>query len=137
MKFRTSLLLLFVAIASTALRAGELSPEVEAKILKALVSSSGSMKIACSDATLKAALEAQGITVDSSAMIVWATNAMEARNGKTMGRLVVTSHREFAASACVVIEEADGRPKILLNPPNLHAAKVQLGDAVLKIAEKI
>ena len=134
MKFRTSLLLLLTALAATVVHAGELSPEVEAKFLKAIVSSSGSTKIACSDPVLKAALEAQGLTVDASAMIVWATTSNEARAGKTMGRLVVTNKREFSANACVVLEEADGRPKLLLNTPNLHTAKVQLGDAMLKIA---
>ena len=130
-------LLAAAALTTFAVRAADLTPEVEAKFLKAIISSSGTNKISCSDPALKTALEAQGMVVDSSATIAWTTNPMEAKNFKAFGRLVVTNRRELAANASVLISEEGGRPKILLNTANLHAAKIQLGDAVLKIAEKI
>jgi hypothetical protein len=129
--------LALLALASLAVRAGELSPEVEAKFLKAILASSGSNKISCSDAPLKAALEAQGCVVDSGAPIAWSTSPGEAKMMKTSGRLVITNRRELAIHASILIQEDAGRPKILLNTANLHAAKIQLGDAILKIAEKI
>ena len=135
--FRTALLAL-ASVAAFTVRAGELTPEVEAKFLKVIVSSSGGNKIACSDPALKTALEAQGIQVDASASIVWATNAAEGKTSKAMGRLVISGKRELSFLASVLLEEEGGRPKILLNPANLHAAtRVTLGDAILKIAEKI
>lgn len=131
------LCLALAAVATLAVRAGELSPEVEAKFLKVIVTSTGASKIACADPALKAALEAQGLTVEPGAPIVWATSAAEAKNYKAMGRLVISNSRSLAASASVLIEEDGGRPKIFLNTTNLHASRVQLGDVVLKITEKI
>lgn len=130
-------ILAVLAFAPLALTAGELSPEVTAKFVKAIMSSSGGNKVSCSDPALKPALEAQGIVVDSAAPITWVTNASEARASKAFGRLVIAGKRELAAQACIIIEEDGGRPKILLNPANLRSAKVQVGDAVLKIADKI
>jgi len=137
MKFMKATLLTLASLAAFTARAGELTPEVEAKFLKAIIASSGTNRISCSDAALKAALEAQGIVVDGSAQIAWTTNPSEARAFKTFGRLVITNKRELSASAAVLIQEDAGRPRILLNTANLHASKVQLSDAVLKIAEKI
>lgn len=131
------LFLALAAVATFAVRAGELTPEVEAKFLKVIVTSSGASKISCSDPALKAALEAQGLTVDPSAPIAWATGQGEAKAFKAMGKLVIANRRDLAASASVLIEEDGGRPKIFLNTTNLHASKVQLGDVVLKITEKI
>jgi hypothetical protein len=131
------LTLAFLALASLAVHAGELAPEVEAKFLKAILASSGSNKISCSDPALKTALEAQGCVVDSGAPIAWSINPNEAKNLKSFGRLVITNRRDLAVHASILIQEDGGRPKILLNTANLHAAKIQLGDAILKIAEKI
>ncbi|HLO67439.1 MAG TPA: hypothetical protein VK188_10505 [Holophaga sp.] len=133
MKFRSLLLVPFAALA---LRA-DLPPEVQAKIIKVIVSSSGGNKIACGDPALKAALEGAGLVVDSGAPIVWSTSAGEAKNLKAFGRLIITDRRELAGFASIVIQDDGGRPKIMLNPANLKTAKVQLSDAVMKIAEKI
>ena len=127
---------LFSLVAATA-QAGELSPEIQAKFLKVIVSSSSVGKIACPDGPLKAALEAQGVLVDSSSLIVWVTNPNEAKMLKAGGRLVIAGRRDFLQNACIVVEEDGGRPKLLLNTANLKAAKVQLSDAVMKIGEKI
>jgi hypothetical protein len=68
---------------------------------------------------------------------VWVTAPAEAKAQKAMGKLVIANSRSLAASASVLIEEAGGHPKIFLNTANLHSSRVQLGDAVLKITEKI
>jgi hypothetical protein len=137
MNILRTLLLAVAAVSTFAVQAAELGPEVEAKFLKAIVASSGTNKISCNDAALKAALEAQGIVVESGAGIAWVTNPNEAKTMKQFGRLVITNRRDLGASACVLIVEEGGRPKIMLNPANLKAAKIQLSDAVMKIGEKI
>lgn len=136
MKFLTTTLFLLAA-APLALTAGELTPEVTAKFIKAITTSSGTNKVGCGDPALRAALEAQGVVVDSSSPITWVTTAAEARASKTFGRLTLTGKRELASQACIIIQEEGGRPKILLNSTNLRGSKVHLSDAVLKIAEKI
>ena len=131
------LLLAVAATATLAVRAGDLTPEVEAKFLKVIVTSSGASRISCSDPALKAALEAQGLTVEAGAPIAWVTGMGEAKAFKAMGKLVICAKRDLVSTASVLIEEEGGRPKIFLNTANLHASKVQLGDVVLKITEKI
>lgn len=118
-------------------QAGDLAPEVQAKFIKVIVSSSSIGKIACADATLKAALEAQGVVVDPSSMIVWVTNPAEGKMLKAAGRLVIAGRKDMLGVACVVLEEEGGRPKLLLNTGNLKSARVQLSDAVMKIGEKL
>lgn len=137
MKLKSLTLSLLVALAAGAAQAGELSPEVQAKFLKVIVSSSSAGKIACTDPALKAALEAQGVTVDGSSMIAWCTNPMEAKMLKGAGRLVIAGNRSFMATACIVMEEDGGRPKLLLNTANLRSARIQLSDTIMKICEKI
>jgi hypothetical protein len=123
--------------AAATVQAGDLSPEIQAKFIKVIVSSSSIGKIACTEPALKAALEAQGVVVDSSSMIVWVTNPNEAKMLKAAGRLVIGGSRNLLALACVVLEEEGGRPKLLLNTANLKASRVQLSDAVMKIGEKL
>lgn len=137
MKVLKTTLVALLGMAALSVSAGDLTTEAQAKFLKVIVSSSGVGKIACSDAALKSALEAQGVTVDAGAPIAWASNALEAKNLKTAGRLVISGRHELLNAAGIVIEEQGGRPKILLNSANLNAAKVQVGDAILKIGEKM
>jgi len=135
-KTMKTLLLTAACLAGSGARADDLSPELTAKVLKLIVASSGN-KIACTEPTLKAALEALGVGIDPGAPIGWATSAMEAKNFKTFGRLVITGKRELAGAAAILIQEEGGRPKILLNPPNLKGAKVQISDAVLKMGSAL
>ena len=77
------------------------------------------------------------MSVEDGAAIVWCNSAGEAKGHLHMGRLVVAGHRDLISSACVVVEEEAGRPKILLNTANLRTSKVKLGDALMKIGEQI
>ena len=137
LKALRTLVMLLVVGTALAVRADDLSPETIAKFLKVIVTSTGGNKIACSDPALKAAIEAAGLVVDSGAPIGWATNAMEAKNFKTFGRLVITGRRELGGAAAILIQEEGGRPKILLNPNNLKGSKVQISDAILKMGQTI
>lgn len=118
-------------------QAKEMNAETQARLLKVLVASAGGGKVSCSDTALKAALEAQGVDVDPAGMILWASNAGEARMGKLAGRLVVAGRRDLAPSAAIVLEEDGGRPRIILNVANLKASRAQVGDAIYKLGEKI
>lgn len=137
MRLRNLVLATLLPLAATVAQAGDLSPEIQAKFIKVIVSSSSTGKISCSDGPLKAALEAQGVSVDSSAMIAWVTSAGEAKMLKTSGRLIIAGRRELLGNACVVLEEDGGRPKLLLNTANLKGSRIQLSDAVMKIGEKL
>ena len=126
-----------LAVAALPVAAGEMSVETQARLLKVLVANAGGGKVSCSDAALKAALEAQGVGVDPAGAVLWATSPGEARMGKMSGRLVVAARRELAASAAILLQEEDGRPRIILNVANLKAARAQVSDAIYKLGEKI
>lgn len=132
--------LIFTALAATlglSLSAGELPIETAAKLVKVVVNGTGG-KITCRDAAMKAALESNGVTVDSSASIIWSSSPAEIKMLKARGRLIITSRPEqLAMGACIAIAEDGGRPKIYLHPANLAASGVSLPDAVLKLGEKI
>jgi len=128
---------LLTVFGTVALQAEDLTPEVTAKFLRILVTSSGQNKIACGDAALKAALEAQGVTVDATSAIVWCTRPVDAKNYKAQGKLVVAGTRDMAGFAGVLITGENGRPKLTINTANLRSAKVTLGDTVMKMGEKV
>ena len=118
------------------LQAGDLSPEQTAKILKGIANGCGEFQITCKEPALRAALSGLGISVEDGSAMVWCSSAAEAKGQLHMGRLVVVGHRDLANSACVVVEEEGGRPKIVFNTANLRTCKVKLGDALMKIGEK-
>jgi len=136
MKLNRIAVALLCALGVQALQAGDLSPEQTAKFLKVIANSSGN-KVSCQDGPLKAALTALGVGVESGSPVVWCTGMGEAKMQKQMGKLVVVGHKDLMSVACVVLEEEDGHPKILLNTGNIRACHVTLGDALMKIGEKL
>jgi hypothetical protein len=137
MKLVRTLFAAALALAPLSIQAGEANVETQAKFLKAIVASTGSTKVACADPALRAALEAVGLQLDSAAPVIWATTMGEAKGSKLTGRLVVSGRRELVSNTCILIEEDGGRPKLLLNTANIRASRVQVSDAILKLAEKI
>lgn len=131
---------IFTALAATlglSLAAGELPIETTAKLVKVVVNGTGG-KITCRDGVMKAALESNGVTVDSNASVIWSSSPAEIKMLKAKGRLIITSRPEqLAMGACIAIAEDGGRPKIYLHPANLAASGISLPDSVLKIGEKI
>lgn len=123
-------------LCSLALQAADLSTEQSAKILKSIANGCGEFQISCKEPGLRAALSALGVSVEDGSSIVWCTTAVEAKAQLHPGRLVVVGNRDMASSACVVIVEEGGRPKIIFNMANLRGCKVKLGDALMKIGEK-
>ena len=137
MKLNRIAVALLCALGIQALQAGDLSPEQTAKFLKVISTASGQNKVSCQDSALKAALTALGVVVENGSPIVWCTGMGEARMQKQMGKLVVVGHKELMPMACIVLEEEGGHPKILLNTNNIRTSHVTLGDALMKIGEKL
>ena len=128
---------LLAGFGALALQASDLTPEMTAKFLKVIASTSGQTRVACQDAGIKAALETQGIAVEAGASVVWCTTVPEAKISKQQGKLVVVGRRDLSGMACILLEEDGGRPKLILNTANIRASRVAVGDALMKIGEKL
>lgn len=134
MKLKTAAVALIFGAFTTWLPAGELAPEVAAKLIKIIASATGG-KISCRDSGMKAALEAAGITVDGDSKLVWATNPVEIK--MLRGRLVIVGRKEFlSAGAGIALVEDGGKPKIYLNQAAITASGVTMPDAIYKVGEK-
>lgn len=136
MRYTRLLALSLLAFSGLRLSAGELPVDIQAKLLKIIANGAGSAgKVACKDPDLKAALEAQGMTVDDGAKVVFSNMGPQIKTFKTMGRLVVCGRPELLQQgASICIAEDGGKPKIFLNPMNIKASGVQLSDAIMKAA---
>ncbi len=129
---------LFTLILATAgLNAGELPVDLAAKLVKVVVNGAGG-KIACRDAAMSGALQAQGIPLEADAKVAWASSPAEAKMLKSMGKLVISGRSELlSAGAAVAVVEEGGKPKILLHYANLSASGVTLSDAILKVGQAL
>jgi len=133
MKLKTLALALTIGCSSIWVQAGDLPPDVAAKLIKIIASASGG-KVACRDATMKTALEGAGVTVDGDSKIVWATNPIEIKMLK--GRLVIVGRKEFlSAGGGIALVEDGGKPKIYLNQAAIAASGVTISDAIYKIGQ--
>ncbi len=134
MKLKTVALGLILGSFSAWLPAGDLPPEVAAKLIKIIATASGG-KVSCRDSGMKSALEAIGVTVDGDSRVVWATNPVEIKMLK--GRLIIVGRKEFlSAGAGIAIVEDGGKPKIYLNQASVTASGVAMADAIYKLGEK-
>lgn len=136
MFFKRILTAAILTAAASLLPAGELPPELQAKLLKIIANGAGSAgKVACKDDALKAALEGQGMAIDGMSKVAWSNQGPEIRTLKAMGKLVVCGKLELLQQgASIALVEDGGRPKIVMNPANIKASGVQLSDAILKAA---
>lgn len=133
MRFCRCVFPLMLVICGSYLRGGDLPPDVLAKFIK-IVAADG--KVSCKDASIKAALEAAGVTVDSGARIVWCTNANEVKMGKMSGKLCLGGRTELVAAGCGIgILEDGGKPKILINKAAIAASGVNVPPALFKVGE--
>jgi hypothetical protein len=136
MTIKTALVALALGGFSTWAPAGDLPPEVAAKLIKIIATATGG-KVSCRDSAMKAALEGAGVTVDGDSKIVWATNPVEIKMLKSQNRLVITGNKNLLAQgASIAIVEDGGKPKIFLNQPAITASGVTLSDAIYKVGEK-
>lgn len=123
-------------LSTSLLSAGDLAPEVQAKLLRVIVNGAGAQgKIACKDAALKGALESVGLGIDASSRVAWGNNPLEIKTLKSLGKLVICGRQEWLGQgAAIALTEEGGRPRISLNKGNITASGVALSDDVLKIA---
>ncbi len=136
MKLKTAVLALILGSFSTWAPAGDLPPEIAAKLIKIIATATGG-KVSCRDSAMKAALEGAGVTVDGDSKIVWATNPVEIKMLRSQNRLIITGNKSFLASgAGIAIVEDGGKPKIFLHQPNIAASGLTLSDAIYKVGEK-
>jgi len=136
MKLKIAVLALILGSFSAWAPAGDLPPEIAAKLIKIIATATGG-KVSCRDSAMKAALEGAGITVDGDSKIVWATNPVEIKMLRSQNRLIITGNKNYLSSgAGIAIVEDGGKPKIFLHQPNITASGVALSDAIYKVGEK-
>ncbi len=136
MKLKIAVLALILGSFSAWAPAGDLPPEIAAKLIKIIATATGG-KVSCRDSAMKTALEGAGVTVDGDSKIVWATNPVEIKMLRSQNRLVITGNKNFLASgAGIAIVEDGGKPKIFIHQPNIAASGVTLSDAIYKVGEK-
>ena len=108
----------------------------QVKFLKILISSTGQFGFACSDPTLKAQLEANGISVSPGFKMAWANSEAEAKALKGGGKLVIVPKLAWLkAGGSVAIVMVEGKPLLYINPAKLKASGLQLSDTLMKIAK--
>ena len=135
MILKTAILTFILGSFSVWSPAGDISPEIAAKLIKIIAVSAGG-KVSCRDATMKTALEGVGVTVDGDSKIVWATNPVEIKMLKMQNRLVITGNKSFLASgAAIALVEDGGKPKIYLNQSAIAASGIALSDAIYKVGQ--
>ena len=135
MILKTAILTFILGSFSVWSPAGDISPEIAAKLIKIIAVSAGG-KVSCRDATMKTALEGVGVTVDGDSKIVWATNPVEIKMLKMQNRLVITGNKSFLASgAAIALVEDGGKPKIYLNQSAIATSGIALSDAIYKVGQ--
>jgi hypothetical protein len=121
------------------LGAQDLAPDVQAKFVKMLVSSTGQFGFACNnDAMLKKSLEAAGVSVSPGFKLAWAATEAEVKTLKADGRLVVVPKLQWLKlGGGIAIVEEDGKPQLYLNMANVKASNLTIPDTIIKIAKKM
>lgn len=131
--------LALVALVPSALSAGELPPELQAKFVKILAASAGSAgKVACKNAAVAAKLVEAGMTIDPGAKVAWAGSEGEVASLKGAGKMVICGFLEWLpkGGSIAVVEEA-GKPQIYLHMGNVATSGVTLSDSVLKVGKRL
>jgi hypothetical protein len=121
------------------LGAQDLSPDVQAKFVKTLVSATGQFGFACNnDPDLKKALEAVGVSVAPGFKLAWAATEAEVKTLRADGRLVVVPKLAWLKlGAGIAIVEEEGKPQLYLHMANVKASNLNIPDAIIKIAKKL
>lgn len=130
---------LVLGLAATALSAGDLPADIQAKFIKILATNAGSAgKVACKDPSVMAALGAAGMAADPAAKVAWAASDAEVKAYKAAGKMVICGKLEWLpAGGSIAVVEEGGKPQIYLHMGNIAASGVTLSDAVLKIGKRL
>lgn len=125
--------------AATGLLAGDLPANIQAKFIKILATNAGSPgKVACKDAGVIEAMQAEGVSADAGSKVAWASNEAEVKAYKAAGKLVICGKLEWLpAGGSIAVVEEGGKPQIYLHMGNIAASGVNLSDAILKIGKRL
>ena len=136
---RRLILCAFAFLFAFGLSAEDLAPDVQAKFVKTLVSSTGQFGFCCNnDPALKKSLEAAGVSVSPGFKLAWAATEAEVKTLKADGRLVVVPKVAWLKlGASIAIVEEEGKPTFVIHVANVKATGMTLPDAIVKIAKKI
>jgi hypothetical protein len=131
--------LAIVGFSCSALSAGDLPADVQAKFIKILAGSANSAgKVSCKDAAVQGELSKIGVNNDPGSKVAWAGSDGEVKALKGAGKLVICGKLEWLQSGgSIAIVEEGGKPQIYLHMGNIAASGVALSDAVLKIGKKL
>lgn len=124
---------------SFGLGAQDLPPDIQAKFVKTLVSSTGQFGFACNnDPALKKSLEVAGVSVSPGFKLAWAATEAEVKTLKAEGRLVVVPKLAWLKlGGGVAIVEEEGKPQFYLHMANVKASGLTIPDTIIKIAKKM
>lgn len=130
---------LILGLAATALSAGDLPAEIQAKFIKILAANAGSAgKVACKDPSVTAALAAEKLASDPASKVAWAGSEAEVKAYKASGKMVICGRLEWLpAGGSVAVVEEGGKPQIYLHMGNIAASGITLSDAILKIGKRL
>jgi hypothetical protein len=132
---------MLAVVATVALQAQTVQPlpvETEAKFLKVLLTSAGQFGFACNDATLKAKLEEEGVSVGPGFKYAWGSSEPEVKALKAQDRFIICPSLDWIkAGAALALVEENGKPALYASTANVKASGMTLPDAIAKIAKKI
>ena len=123
-------------ISTLGLSGQELPPDLQAKFLKVLLSSTGQFGFCCNEAALKTQLESNGISVSPGFKMAWAESETEVKSLKAAGKLVIVPRLALLKSGgSIALVMDNGKPSIHLNVPNVKASGMVLSDTIVKMAK--
>lgn len=133
--FRT----LILGLAATALSAGDLPADIQAKFIKILAANAGSAgKVACKDPGVTAALGGAGLAADPASKVAWAGSEADVKAYKAAGKMVICGKLEWLPEGgSIALVEEGGKPQIYLHMGNIAASGITLSDAILKIGKRL
>lgn len=125
-----------VALAATA---SELAPTPLSRLLKAIAVNSGEGigRVACNDEEVARALRREGVRVDPTASLAWASTEGEVREFSRSGKLVICPSLAWVdAGAAVVVQVEGGRPVYYLFQDQAKRSGVYLKSVVYHYAKE-
>jgi hypothetical protein len=130
---------LVAGLATLGAASSELAPTPLSRLLKAIAANSGDgiSRVACSDVELARALRREGVRVDASAALAWASSEEEVRDLVRAGKLVMCPNPLWAeAGAAVVVQVEGGRPVYYLYQDRAKQSGVYLRAVVYHYAKE-
>lgn len=117
----------------------ELAPTPLSRLLKAIAANSGEgiSRVACNDPEVARALRREGVRVEPTALLAWASSEVEVRELSREGKLVICPNQDWVdAGASVVVQVEGGRPVYYLYQDQAKRSGVYLRAVVYHYAKE-